>query len=100
MAAVRGGPITPGSSSCPYRLCLCLAAGVAFCEQQEALYRDCNSACAGRCRLASRYKICIRACGTCCHRCKCVPPGTSGNREACGPCYANMPTHGGRLKCP
>ncbi|CAN0872045.1 SN2, partial [Linum grandiflorum] len=59
---------------------------------------DCGSACAGRCQLASRHRMCIRACGTCCARCNCVPPGTSGNREVC-PCYAKMTTHGGRLKC-
>ncbi|RID43462.1 hypothetical protein BRARA_I00324 [Brassica rapa] len=33
-------------------------------------------------------------------RCKCVPPGTYGNREKCGRCYTNMTTHGGRPKCP
>ncbi|KAL3734263.1 hypothetical protein ACJRO7_023589 [Eucalyptus globulus] len=60
---------------------------------------DCGAACAARCRLASRQKICKRACGTCCARCNCVPPGTSGNRDVC-PCYATMTTHGGRLKCP
>ncbi|CAI0382708.1 unnamed protein product [Linum tenue] len=60
---------------------------------------DCGGACKARCRLASRHKMCIRACGTCCSRCNCVPPGTSGNRDVC-PCYARMTTHGGRLKCP
>ncbi|XP_010909456.1 cypmaclein [Elaeis guineensis] len=60
---------------------------------------DCPSKCDYRCSKASRHKICIRACNTCCQRCNCVPPGTSGNRDVC-PCYANMKTHGGRLKCP
>ncbi|CAN4095446.1 unnamed protein product [Withania somnifera] len=60
---------------------------------------DCGAACEGRCRLASRQKMCIRACGTCCARCNCVPPGTSGNQELC-PCYHDMLTHGGRRKCP
>ncbi|KAI4374927.1 hypothetical protein MLD38_012863 [Melastoma candidum] len=60
---------------------------------------NCAAACAARCRLASRQKMCLRACGTCCARCSCVPPGTSGNRDVC-PCYATMTTHGGRLKCP
>ncbi|GLT76294.1 hypothetical protein SLA2020_479640 [Shorea laevis] len=60
---------------------------------------DCGSACAGRCRLASRQHLCKRACGTCCARCNCVPPGTSGNQEVC-PCYASLTTHGGRRKCP
>ncbi|ERN08523.1 hypothetical protein AMTRI_Chr11g98190 [Amborella trichopoda] len=60
---------------------------------------DCGSACEYRCSKASRHKMCIRACGTCCARCHCVPPGTSGNEDVC-PCYANMTTHGGRHKCP
>ncbi|KAL5073874.1 hypothetical protein RYX36_012858, partial [Vicia faba] len=42
---------------------------------------DCNGACAARCRLASRQHLCHRACGTCCRRCDCVPPGTSGGQE-------------------
>ncbi|CAN4105257.1 unnamed protein product [Withania somnifera] len=60
---------------------------------------DCGAACESRCRLSSRQKMCIRACGTCCARCNCVPPGTSGNQELC-PCYHDMLTHGGRRKCP
>uniref|UniRef100_A0A7C9CW40 Gibberellin regulated protein n=1 Tax=Opuntia streptacantha TaxID=393608 RepID=A0A7C9CW40_OPUST len=60
---------------------------------------DCGAACAARCRLASRHKMCLRACGTCCARCNCVPPGTSGNQKLC-PCYYLMTTHGGRRKCP
>ncbi|XP_058213152.1 snakin-2-like [Rhododendron vialii] len=60
---------------------------------------DCGGACAGRCKLSSRPNLCKRACGTCCARCQCVPPGTSGNLEAC-PCYATMTTHNNRRKCP
>ncbi|KAA8528746.1 hypothetical protein F0562_036101 [Nyssa sinensis] len=60
---------------------------------------DCGAACTARCRLSSRPNLCKRACGTCCARCNCVPPGTSGNEDVC-PCYANMTTHGGRRKCP
>ncbi|KAK4276508.1 hypothetical protein QN277_014649 [Acacia crassicarpa] len=60
---------------------------------------DCPGACSARCQLASRQKMCKRACGTCCRRCNCVPPGTSGNQEVC-PCYYTMTTHGGRRKCP
>ncbi|CAA0816674.1 Gibberellin-regulated protein 1 [Striga hermonthica] len=61
--------------------------------------KDCGVACATRCRLASRQNLCKRACGTCCARCNCVPPGTSGNQHLC-PCYYAMTTHGGRRKCP
>ncbi|WCJ44139.1 Gibberellin-regulated family protein [Euphorbia peplus] len=60
---------------------------------------DCRGKCEYRCSKASRQKMCIRACNTCCERCNCVPPGTSGNTNVC-PCYANMKTHNGRLKCP
>ncbi|KAL3575275.1 hypothetical protein D5086_023376 [Populus alba] len=42
---------------------------------------DCGGLCTQRCSLHSRPNLCNRACGTCCVRCKCVPPGTSGNRE-------------------
>ncbi|KAI7757203.1 hypothetical protein M8C21_015330 [Ambrosia artemisiifolia] len=60
---------------------------------------DCGSACKARCKLSSRPNLCHRACGTCCARCSCVPPGTSGNQKVC-PCYYNMTTHGGKRKCP
>ncbi|KAL1814918.1 hypothetical protein ACET3Z_017492 [Daucus carota] len=60
---------------------------------------DCKARCGERCKLSSRPNLCHRACGTCCARCSCVPPGTYGNYEVC-PCYANMTTHGGRKKCP
>ncbi|KAE8729266.1 Snakin-2 [Hibiscus syriacus] len=60
---------------------------------------DCDEACGERCKLSSRPNLCKRACGTCCNRCHCVPPGTSGNYDVC-PCYRDMTTHGGRHKCP
>ncbi|KAI4389613.1 hypothetical protein MLD38_001821 [Melastoma candidum] len=60
---------------------------------------DCGLACTGRCQLSSRQKLCQRACGECCVRCNCVPPGTSGNKEFC-PCYARLTTHNNRFKCP
>ncbi|PSR99589.1 Snakin-2 like [Actinidia chinensis var. chinensis] len=60
---------------------------------------DCGGACKERCKLSSRQNLCHRACGTCCQRCNCVPPGTSGNQDVC-PCYAALTTHGGRKKCP
>ncbi|KAL5557889.1 hypothetical protein UlMin_034100 [Ulmus minor] len=60
---------------------------------------DCGAACDARCTLSSRPHLCKRACGTCCQRCSCVPPGTSGNQEVC-PCYYNMTTRGGKRKCP
>ncbi|KAK4844136.1 hypothetical protein QYF36_016877 [Acer negundo] len=61
---------------------------------------DCGGLCKQRCSVHSRPNVCHRACGTCCVRCKCVPPGTAGNREVCGSCYTDMTTHGNRTKCP
>ncbi|KAM0025722.1 putative gibberellin regulated protein [Helianthus debilis subsp. tardiflorus] len=60
---------------------------------------DCGKACAARCILSKRPNLCNRACGTCCGRCNCVPPGTSGNYESCD-CYAQMTTRGNQKKCP
>ncbi|KAK4282456.1 hypothetical protein QN277_013833 [Acacia crassicarpa] len=62
--------------------------------------KDCVPLCENRCQLHSRKRVCVRACSTCCERCKCVPPGTYGNREVCGKCYTDMVTHGNRFKCP
>ena len=64
------------------------------------VFIDCGGLCKDRCSLHSRPNVCVRACGTCCVRCKCVPPGTSGNRELCGKCYTDMTTHGNKTKCP
>ncbi|QHO59415.1 Gibberellin-regulated protein [Arachis hypogaea] len=61
---------------------------------------DCGAKCEARCSAHSRKKICTRACGTCCSRCKCVPPGTYGNREVCGRCYTDMVTHGNNPSAP
>ncbi|XP_020202764.1 gibberellin-regulated protein 14 [Cajanus cajan] len=62
--------------------------------------KDCIPLCDYRCQLHSRKRLCMRACMTCCDRCKCVPPGTYGNREKCGKCYTDMLTHGNKYKCP
>ncbi|XP_041997616.1 gibberellin-regulated protein 14-like [Salvia splendens] len=62
--------------------------------------KECAPLCVVRCKNHSRKNVCMRACVTCCDRCKCVPPGQYGNREKCGKCYANMTTRGGKLKCP
>ncbi|KAL7232485.1 hypothetical protein ACSBR2_010496 [Camellia fascicularis] len=61
---------------------------------------ECIPLCVERCKLHSRKRLCLRACLTCCDRCKCVPPGTYGNRQQCGKCHTDMATHGGKFKCP
>ncbi|CAK8533680.1 unnamed protein product [Lathyrus sativus] len=63
-------------------------------------WKDCIPLCGYRCQLHSRKNLCLRACVTCCNRCKCVPPGTYGNREKCGKCYTDMLTRGNKYKCP
>ncbi|KVI07785.1 gibberellin-regulated protein 1-like [Cynara cardunculus var. scolymus] len=68
-------------------------------DRKHGFKINCGAACKARCRLSSRPNLCHRACGTCCARCSCVPPGTSGNQKVC-PCYYNMTTHGGKRKCP
>ncbi|KAJ4966318.1 hypothetical protein NE237_018167 [Protea cynaroides] len=60
---------------------------------------DCGSTCEARCQLSKRPKLCKRACGSCCFRCQCVPPGTSGKADSC-PSYATMTTRNNKLKCP
>ncbi|KAM2023198.1 hypothetical protein ACFX1T_016056 [Malus domestica] len=60
---------------------------------------NCDGACVVRCSKSSRPNMCHRACGTCCWRCFCVPPGTFGNYDVC-PCYRDMTTCGGIHKCP
>ncbi|CAI9110930.1 OLC1v1011041C1 [Oldenlandia corymbosa var. corymbosa] len=61
---------------------------------------DCDAACGRRCSETKRPRLCKRACGSCCHTCNCVPPGTYGNYEYC-PCYFNLKTHNDtERKCP
>ncbi|KAH7528513.1 hypothetical protein FEM48_Zijuj05G0080100 [Ziziphus jujuba var. spinosa] len=72
-----------------------------YCSNRRLMQElDCGGLCQQRCSVHSRPNLCNRACGTCCVRCKCVPPGTSGNRELCGKCYTEMTTHANRTKCP
>ncbi|GER42306.1 gibberellin-regulated family protein [Striga asiatica] len=89
-------------------LCLLVVNGVQAIQTNEAankvLYKpgptiDCGALCKVRCSLSSRPNLCKRACGTCCSRCSCVPPGTSGNYGAC-PCYYKLTTRGNKRKCP
>ncbi|CAI0548222.1 unnamed protein product, partial [Linum tenue] len=62
--------------------------------------KDCAPLCTGRCKLHSRPNRCNRACVSCCSKCKCVPPGTYGNREQCGTCYTGLTTKFNQPKCP
>ncbi|KAF1862765.1 hypothetical protein Lal_00040030 [Lupinus albus] len=85
----------------PNRRALPFVVGMSCTKEYKCyVWGDCGASCRVRCSLHSRPNRCNRACGTCCSRCKCVPPGTFGNREICGSCYTDMLTHGNRLKCP
>ncbi|KAK7279715.1 hypothetical protein RJT34_24772 [Clitoria ternatea] len=66
---------------------------------RSEVWSDCGGKCNYRCSKADRHGMCIRACNSCCNKCNCVPPGTSGNKDMC-PCYASLTTHGGKPKCP
>ncbi|XP_057427147.1 peamaclein-like [Lotus japonicus] len=59
----------------------------------------CGSKCAQRCSKAGMQDRCIRFCGICCGKCKCVPSGTYGNKHEC-PCYRDMKNSKGKPKCP
>ncbi|XP_058186910.1 peamaclein-like [Rhododendron vialii] len=59
----------------------------------------CNSKCQDRCALAGEKKRCLDYCGICCQICKCVPPGTSGNKSEC-PCYGGLRNSKDTSKCP
>ncbi|GLU02022.1 hypothetical protein SLE2022_192950 [Rubroshorea leprosula] len=62
--------------------------------------KDCIPLCEQRCKLHSSKRKCVRACSACCDKCKCVPPGTDGNREMCGKCYTETRTRGHIYQCP
>ncbi|KAL4203184.1 hypothetical protein AMTRI_Chr01g126640 [Amborella trichopoda] len=60
---------------------------------------ECPRACSYRCSETAYHKPCMLYCQKCCFKCKCVPPGTYGNKQLC-PCYANWKTKRGGPKCP
>ncbi|KAI3839879.1 hypothetical protein MKW98_010184 [Papaver atlanticum] len=61
---------------------------------------QCPGRCATRCsKTKHRFDFCYAGCMSCCHSCKCVPPGTAGYREVC-PCYGLKKTKKGGPKCP
>ncbi|XP_020677017.1 snakin-2 [Dendrobium catenatum] len=90
---VGGGAVAPSPAPVP-------APAPAPAPHIFVNFEECPLACKARCKLHSRQGLCNRACMTCCKGCKCVPPGTAGNRELCGPCYTLWTTHGNRTKCP
>lgn len=59
----------------------------------------CDSKCKVRCSKAGAKDRCLKYCGICCKKCKCVPSGTYGNKQEC-PCYRDMKNSKGKPKCP
>ncbi|GLT93553.1 hypothetical protein SLE2022_113430 [Rubroshorea leprosula] len=59
----------------------------------------CDSKCGARCAKAAVQDRCLKYCGICCEKCKCVPSGTYGNKHEC-PCYRDLKNAKGKPKCP
>ncbi|KAL3619116.1 hypothetical protein CASFOL_036686 [Castilleja foliolosa] len=87
----------------------CIAANFLFvamllssCFIESSIGADssfCDPKCEYRCSKASQHELCLKYCGICCAKCSCVPPGTSGNKDAC-PCYRDWKNSKGNPKCP
>ncbi|XAR52890.1 hypothetical protein NMG60_11021215 [Bertholletia excelsa] len=70
-----------------------------FLETAMAMPMFCSHKCKARCAKAKLKPRCMKYCGICCARCKCVPSGTDGNKQQC-PCYRDMVNSKGKPKCP
>ncbi|KAI4337027.1 hypothetical protein L6164_015488 [Bauhinia variegata] len=80
-------------------LLVCLVLGSSMFEATMAAPPFCNSKCKARCSKAGMQDRCLRFCGICCDKCKCVPSGTYGNKHEC-PCYRDLKNGKGKPKCP
>ncbi|TVU44429.1 hypothetical protein EJB05_03870 [Eragrostis curvula] len=105
----RGRP--PAALLLPFAVLLLLGSSAALAaitsrEQPQASHKhsglspaECAGACDYRCSKTQYRKACLTFCNKCCAKCRCVPPGTYGHKEAC-PCYNNWKTKRGGPKCP
>ncbi|GAU27316.1 hypothetical protein TSUD_05420 [Trifolium subterraneum] len=84
-------------------LLVCLVLCSSMFEMSMAAGYDsrdfCSSKCGQRCSRAGMKDRCLKFCGICCGKCKCVPSGTYGNKHEC-PCYRDMMNSKGKPKCP
>ncbi|MED6162900.1 Snakin-1 [Stylosanthes scabra] len=80
-------------------LLVCLVLTSTFFEASMARPVLCGAKCAKRCSKAGMKDRCLKFCGICCNKCKCVPSGTYGNKHEC-PCYRDMENSKGKPKCP
>ncbi|KAG5238265.1 GIBBERELLIN REGULATED PROTEIN [Salix purpurea] len=81
-----------------FLVCLVLISSSLF-EVTMAGSGFCDSKCQVRCSKAGNKDRCLKYCGICCEKCKCVPSGTYGNKNEC-PCYRDMKNSKGKPKCP
>ncbi|WOG95189.1 hypothetical protein DCAR_0414495 [Daucus carota subsp. sativus] len=88
-----------GACAKPFIFSLVLLLLISHSQQQMEVSPAPSPACTERCKETKRPNLCKRACGSCCLKCNCVPPGTSSNYDAC-PCYFNLKTHNQIRKCP
>nr|KYP35251.1 Snakin-1 [Cajanus cajan] len=80
-------------------LLVCLVLSSSLFQLSMARSGFCDSKCAKRCAKAGMKDRCMRFCGICCIKCKCVPSGTYGNKHEC-PCYRDIKNSKGKPKCP
>ncbi|WCJ35519.1 Gibberellin-regulated family protein [Euphorbia peplus] len=80
-------------------LLVCLVFTSSLFEVTLAGSEFCDSKCEVRCSKAGYKDRCLKYCGICCEKCKCVPSGTYGNKQEC-PCYRDMKNSKGNPKCP
>ncbi|XP_047161143.1 peamaclein-like [Vigna umbellata] len=80
-------------------LLLCLLLSFSFFELSSAGSGFCYPKCAKRCAKAGMKDRCMKFCGICCSKCKCVPSGTYGHKHEC-PCYRDLKNSKGKGKCP
>nr|AFK41274.1 unknown [Lotus japonicus] len=81
-------------------LVMCLVLSSSWFEVSMASSSGfCDTKCEQRCSKASIQDRCLKFCGICCDKCKCVPSGTYGNKHEC-PCYRDLKNSKGKIKCP
>ncbi|KAF3443542.1 hypothetical protein FNV43_RR13228 [Rhamnella rubrinervis] len=80
-------------------LLVCLVFSSSFFEATMAGSEFCDTKCSERCAKAGVQDRCLKYCGICCEKCKCVPSGTYGNKHECA-CYRDLKNSKGKSKCP
>nr|QLH55403.1 snakin 2 [Ocimum basilicum]QLH55406.1 snakin 2 [Ocimum basilicum] len=87
------------SPSVAFLLVLAIVLSSILVDPTSAESDYCSKNCKMRCAAAGVMDRCLKYCGICCAKCKCVPSGTYGNKHQC-PCYRDMRSSKGKPKCP